>query len=92
MLDHMADALPPLQAVWQTLRGTRELLAGVAEGPEHGRGVSAQGRGITVWERGADLHAPAARRGHDAVETQVHGHLAVDVPGVTDHEVHQAHP
>ena len=41
---------------------------------------------------GADLHAPAARRGHDAVETQVHGHLAVDVPGVTDHEVHQAHP
>ena len=26
MLDHMADALPPLQAVWQTLHGTRELL------------------------------------------------------------------
>ncbi len=53
MLDHMADALPPLQAVGQKLHGTRELLAGVAEGPEHGGGVSAQGQGITVWGRGA---------------------------------------
>ena len=53
MLDHMADALPPLQAVWQKLHGTRELLAEVAEGPEHAGGVSAQGQGITVWGRGA---------------------------------------
>ena len=46
MLDHMADTLPPLQAVWQKLHGTRELLAEVAEGPEHGGGVSAQRHGV----------------------------------------------
>ena len=33
MLDHMADTLPPLQAVWQKLHGTCELLAGVTYTP-----------------------------------------------------------
>ena len=45
------------QAVWQTLHGTRELLAEVAEGPEHGGGVRAQGRtgSLTVREQAASV-------------------------------------
>ncbi len=35
------------QAVGQKLHGTRELLSSVAERPEHGGGVSAQGHGVT---------------------------------------------
>ena len=40
------DGQGELQAVWQKLHGTRELLGAVAERPEHGGGVSAQTHGV----------------------------------------------
>ena len=41
--------------------------------------------------RGHALHAASARWGHDVVETQIHGHLPVDIPRVPDHEIHEPH-
>ena len=72
MIDHLWPSVgrsPPLRrvavegqvqlkAVWQKLHGTRELLGAVAEGPEHGGGVGAQGHGITVWGRGPSAPRP----------------------------------
>ncbi len=40
------------QAVGQKLHGTRELLGPVAEGPEHGGGVSAQRHGVRARSQG----------------------------------------
>ena len=57
---------------------------------EHGEADSGPGALHGLYND--DLHAPAARRGHNAIETQVHGHLTVDVPSVTDHEIHETYP
>ncbi len=46
------------QAVWQKLHGTCELLGAVAEGPEHGGGVSAQGASAICGDETLELLEP----------------------------------